>query len=114
MRCWFLDIDSSTINIAQLKRVEDWQLMVTNVLKDLHRVLRPGGYVAFEVGEIRNGTLLLEELVLPAGVEAGLIPVIVLINVQEFTKTANTWGIDNQTDGTNTNRIVVFQKKQPA
>ena len=114
MRCWFLNIDSSTINIAQLKRVEDWQLMVTNVLKDLHRVLRPGGYVAFEVGEIRNGTLLLEELVLPAGVEAGLIPVIVLINVQEFTKTANTWGIDNQTDGTNTNRIVVFQKKQPA
>ena len=114
MRCWFLNIDSSTINIAQLRRVEDWQLMVTNVMKDLHRVLRPGGYVAFEVGEIRNGTLLLEELVLPAGVEAGLIPVIVLINVQEFTKTANTWGIDNQTGGTNTNRIVVFQKKQSA
>ena len=66
MRCWFLNIDSSTINIAQLRRVEDWQLMVTNVMKDLHRVLRPGGYVAFEVGEIRNGTLLLEELVLPS------------------------------------------------
>lgn len=114
MRCWFLDIDSSAINIARLKRVEDWQLMVTSVLRDLHRVLRPGGYVAFEVGEIRNGTLLLEELVLPAGVEAGLTPVIVLVNVQEFTKTANTWGIDNQTDGTNTNRIVVFQKKQSA
>lgn len=114
MRCWFLDIDSSTINIARLKRVKDWQLMITSVLRDLRRVLRPGGYVAFEVGEIRNGTLLLEELVLPAGVEAGLIPVIVLVNVQEFTKTANTWGIDNQTGGTNTNRIVVFQKEQSA
>ena len=110
MRCWFLGIDSSTIKISQLEKPEEWQLMMTSVLNDLHRILKPGGYVAFEVGEVRNGKLLLEELILPAGVEAGLEPVIVLINVQEFTKTANAWGVDNQTKGTNTNRIVVFQK----
>jgi len=27
-----------------------------------------------------------------------------------FTKTSNIWGIDNNTCGTNTNRIVVFKK----
>ena len=113
MRCWFLGIDSFSIKIAQLKRPEEWQLMMTNVLRDLHRILKPGGYVAFEVGEVRNGTLLLEELILPAGVEAELEPVIIMVNVQEFTKTANAWGVDNRTKGTNTNRIVVFQKEEP-
>jgi hypothetical protein len=33
-----------------------------------------------------------------------------MINAQEFTKTANAWGVDNQKKGTNTNRIVVFQR----
>jgi hypothetical protein len=54
--------------------------------------------------------LLLEELVLEAGVAAGLEPVIIMINDQEFTKTSNAWGVDNQTKGTNSNRIVVFRR----
>ena len=84
---------------------------MAGVFIDLHRIVRPGGYVAFEVGEIRNGKLLLEELALPAAVEAGFEPVIIMINDQAFTKTANAWGVNNQKKGTNTNRIVVFQKE---
>jgi len=110
LRCWFIGIDSSTIEISQLKKIQDWQNAMTEVLMDLHRIVKPGGYVAFEVGEVRNGTVLLEEFVVPAGVKAGLEPVIVMINAQDFTKTANAWGVNNQTQGTNTNRIVVFQK----
>ena len=44
------------------------------------------------------------------GVDAGFEPVLVLINVQEFTKTANCWGVNNNNKGTNTNRVVVFRK----
>jgi hypothetical protein len=29
---------------------------------------------------------------------------------QDFTKTSHCWGIENNKAGTNTNRIVVFQK----
>ena len=112
LRCWFLGIDSSAIKISQLKQPDQWQAMMTEVLRDLHRILKPGGFIAFEVGEVRSGKLLLEELVLPAGVKAGLEPIIVMINVQEFTKTANAWGIHNRTKGTNTNRIVVFQSPE--
>ena len=36
----------------------------------------------------------------------------VMINDQKFTKTANCWGVDNNTKGTNTNRIVVFRKRR--
>jgi hypothetical protein len=34
----------------------------------------------------------------------------VVINAQQFTKTANCWGVENNAKGTNTNRIVVFRK----
>ncbi len=109
LRCWFIDVDSSEIEISQLKNIEDWEKTMTAVLKDLRRIIKPEGYIAFEVGEIRNGTILLEENVLRCGVLAGLEPLIILINAQEFTKTANAWGVDNKSKGTNTNRIVVFR-----
>ena len=111
LRCWFLGLDASTIKISQLKNAELWQKKMVEVMRDLKRIVEPGGFVAFEVGEItyKGKELLLEELVVPAGVEAGLEPIIIMINVQEFTKTANTWGVDNKSKGTNTNRIVVFR-----
>ena len=83
---------------------------MTSTLKDLHRIVRPGEYVSVEVGEVRNARLLLEEPILPASIPVGFEPVIIMINVQEFTKTANTWDVNNHSKGTNTNRIVVFQK----
>ena len=110
MRCWFLGIDSTQVNITQTSNPAEWQTFMTSTLKDLHRIVLPGGYVAVEVGEVRNASLLLEELILPAGITVGFEPVIIMINVQEFTKTANTWGVNNHSKGTNTNRIVLFQK----
>ena len=103
-------IDPAAIKIWQLRREADWQERMTGVLTELKRVLKPGGHVAFEVGEVKGGKLPLEKLVVPAGIAAGLRPELVMINDQEFTKTSNCWGVDNQSKGTNTNRIVVFQK----
>lgn len=110
LRCWFLGIDPASVKFTVPKKLSDWQAVMTQVFHELHRVLRPGGHVAFEVGEIRGGALRLEEAVLPCGLDAGLVPLLVLINDQKFTKTANCWGVDNQAKGTNTNRIVVFRK----
>jgi hypothetical protein len=113
LRCWFCGIDPTAVPLTILRRLEDWQSAMTSVFKELERVLKPGGHVAFEVGEIRGGTLRLEEAVIPCGVAAGLMPRLVLINDQDFTKTANCWGVNNGTKGTNTNRIVLFQKPGP-
>lgn len=108
LRCWFNGIDPEEVEIWHFKKPKEWQDAMHEVFKELKRLLRPGGFVAFEVGEVRNGSILLEDLVVPAGQAAGLNPVAVLINDQKFTKTSNCWGVDNLTKGTNTNRIVLF------
>ena len=110
LRCWFLGLDAQSIKITVPKKLDQWTEAMTGVFHELNRILRPGGHVAFEVGEVRKGTVRLEEAVIPCGMAAGLTPRLVLINDQEFTKTANCWGVDNNGKGTNTNRIVLFRK----
>ena len=110
LRCWFCGIDPAGVPITMARKVEQWQREMTKVFLELERVLKPGGHIAFEVGEVRHGKIKLEEAVIPCGIEAGLTPLLVLINDQKFTKTANVWGVDNTTKGTNTNRVVVFKK----
>ena len=111
LRCWFLDINPSAVQLTVPKKLAAWQQAMTEVFHELHRILRPGGHIAFEVGEVLGGTVKLEEAVLPCGVAAGLSPLLILINDQKFTKTANCWGVDNNFKGTNTNRVVVFRKE---
>ena len=110
LRCWFNDIDPTTVPIWQIRKSEEWQLKMTKVFHELRRVLVPGGFIAFEVGEVRRGKLLLETLVVPAAINANLEPLLIIINDQRFTKTANCWGVSNLKKGTNTNRIILIQK----
>lgn len=113
LRCWFIGVDPASVSLTVPGKLESWQKAMTSVFVELFRVLRPGGHVAFEVGEVRGGKIKLEEAALPCGVAAGFAPVLVLINDQKFTKTANCWGVDNHFKGTNTNRVVLFRKPAP-
>jgi hypothetical protein len=81
------------------------------VFRELARVLIQGGWIAFEVGEVRGGKVRLEEVVVQAVQGLPLIPQAIVINDQHFTKTAHIWGVSNRVKGTNTNRIVLMQKR---
>ena len=111
LRCWFAGIDPETVAIDMHRTEEAWTAMVHRVLAEQARILRPGGYVAFEVGEVRNGKVLLERLVWKAAEGLPFNRLGVMVNDQEFTKTANCWGVDNGAKGTNTNRIVLLQRQ---
>lgn len=110
LRCWFCGIDASSVAITMAKRLDDWRAAMTAVFAELARVVRPGGHVAFEVGEVRGGRIRLEQTVVPAAATVGFEPELVLINAQSFTKTANCWGVSNNQKGTNTNRIVLLRR----
>ena len=110
LRCWFIGIDADQAPIAMYRRVEDWTAFIARVLAELSRAVRPGGHIAFEVGEVRGGKVQLETAVLTAMAGLPLEPLAVLVNAQAFTKTANCWGVSNNAKGTNTNRIVLARR----
>jgi hypothetical protein len=110
LRCWFAGIDARSVPIARHASPAAWQAMMRAVLAEIARVLRSGGHLAFEVGEVRNGTVLLERLVWEAAVGLPLERLFVMVNRQDFTKTANCWGVANNRRGTNSNRIVLMRR----
>ncbi|HXV09579.1 MAG TPA: DNA methyltransferase [Burkholderiales bacterium] len=112
LRCWFNGLDAEAIGerITMARTPEEWAASMSRVFGELYRLTAPGGWVAFEVGEVRRGAIRLDEIVVPVGINAGFDCGAVLINAQRFTKTANIWGVENNRLGTNSNRIVLFRK----
>ena len=114
LRCWFNNINAKKISkkLTITRRLNDWKKAMGQVFTELYRITKNSGYVAFEVGEVRKGKVRLDEHIVPLGIGAGFQPLGILINLQNFTKTANIWGVNNNTLGTNTNRIVIFKKNK--
>jgi len=112
LRCWFNGLDEKAIgeDITMARTLDEWNGVMGSVFQELYRVTRNGGFVAFEVGEVRKGTIRLDEHVIPLGIHAGFECIGAVINQQLFTKTSNIWGVNNMASGTNTNRIVIFYK----
>ena len=112
LRCWFNNLDTDKIekNITMTKDIADWARIMKDVFKELFRVTKNGGWGAFEVGEVRNGKIKLDEEIIPLGVSAGFKCVGIMVNKQVFTKTSNIWGVSNNKKGTNSNRIVLLTK----
>ncbi len=112
LRCWFNNIDIKKLakKITMSKNLDDWSSKMETVFKELYRVLKKDGMVAFEVGEIKNGEIKLEDAVTPIAEKNGFKIIEIMINSQNFTKTSNIWGVSNNERGTNTNRIVLMKK----
>ncbi|MFC2017777.1 DNA methyltransferase [Chloroflexota bacterium] len=113
LRYWFNSIDAGEIagKIVMARTLADWSNFIGEVFQELYRITKRGGWVVFEVGEIKGGKINLDEYVVPLGLEAGFDCKGIIINEQDFTKTSNIWGIRNNRRGTNTNRIVLFKKE---
>jgi len=111
---WFLDIDLEAMrrDIFRTTDLEKWERFMLDSMREMRRVLRPGGACVIEVGEVyyRGAWLNLDEVIAALAPEAGFRVEEVLIHVQTFTKLANTFNVRNNTDGTNTHRLVTLRK----
>ncbi|MGI8467954.1 MAG: DNA methyltransferase [Pyrinomonadaceae bacterium] len=112
LRMWFADVEMEEKACWQIRNLIDWLGKMKSAFEEFHRVLKSSGVMAFEVGEIRKGNLLLENEIVEIAMQRGFAAECILINSQNFTKTANCWGVKNNQAGTNTNRIVVLTKTE--
>ncbi len=114
LRCWFNNINTDKMaeKITMSDDTDEWTDVMERVFRELYRITKDDGWVAFEVGEVKNGKIKLDEYIVPVGIKAGFECIGILVNMQEFTKTSNIWGVDNMDSGTNTNRIVLFRKNR--
>jgi hypothetical protein len=111
LRCWFAGIDPASVPIDCHPTIPSWEAFIRRCWTEFARIVRPGGFVAFEVGEVRGGSVLLERHV-AAAIDGLPFDVLgVMVNQQAFTKTANCWGVNNNRGGTNSNRIVMAQRR---
>ena len=60
LRCWFAGIDAGRVADRAHRTSAAWQASCAAPSTSSRASLRPGGYVAFEVGEVRGGRVLLE------------------------------------------------------
>ena len=110
LRLWFADLKTEAMACDVHASLERWRSFVRDTFVEFARVVRSGGHVAFEVGEVRGGSVLLEEEVMDAVAGLPFMHAKTFINQQSFTKTANCWGVKNNERGTNSNRIAVFER----
>ncbi|TGJ99573.1 site-specific DNA-methyltransferase [Leptospira semungkisensis] len=112
LRYWFLDIQLEKDQKPSIfATLAGWCEFIQGTLSELSRVVKPGGVVVMEVGEVRKGKTVfnLDEYVIRCAENTGLVWENTYINDQKFTKLANCWNVSNNEKGTNSNRCVVFR-----
>ena len=110
LRAWFCGHDLESLDLWQTRDLEQWRAWMQRAFGEWHRVLKAGGALCFEVGEIAARRVQLEIEALSIGDSAGFEAQCIVINTQNFTKTAHLWGVTNGARGTNSNRVVVLRK----
>jgi hypothetical protein len=99
LRCWFAGVDSSAATVVWIRGEHAWTTMVRRVFAEKDRAMRPGGWIAFEVGKVRDGGATVRAPGMEGSGRAGVRPAGVLVNRQDFTNTANCWGVSNGARG---------------
>jgi hypothetical protein len=112
LRCWFNGIDAQEIwkHITTSKTIDDWCSFMEKCFHEFFRIMKKWWKIAFEVWEVKHGTINLDEYIVLIWINAWFICEGIMVNNQEFTKTANIRWVSNNNKWTNTNRIVLFSK----
>lgn len=112
LRRWFLRCGGSSV--PSFSSIPEWRDAMTQALRSIAQCLKRNGVIAWEVGEVRKGSIDLEHASAEAAKAAGLVPRALLLHEARFTKTAHAaLGVENNTAGTNTQRVLLLTKEKP-
>jgi hypothetical protein len=115
---WFAGIDPLPFasNMFVCSSLQDWSTFISDVMREMLRVLKPRAYAVIEVGEIDTsaGVVYLDEVVADQARHVNLsdkklVVDQVLVNQQQFSKISNSYNLENSTTGCSTNRLVVLK-----
>lgn len=110
IRAWFAGVSLDNVAFAHHRSLTDWSAMIRRTLIEQIRIVKPGGYIAIEVGEIRKGAVDLERFVWVAAEGLPCRRICVVVNQQTFTKSAQATNATKGVIGTNSNRIVILKR----
>jgi DNA modification methylase len=114
LKNWFLNfpIHSEENGPSVFSSTLDYRKFIKNSIQECSRVLKPGGRMVVEVGDVwfRGGQINLDEWIVEEATGTSLFWEKSLIQTQKFTKLSNCWNVTNNEKGTNSNRCVVFKK----
>jgi hypothetical protein len=116
---WFLEYDVGELRqkLVQTSSITIWWDFMAEVLYELGRVLKPGAYCVIEAGDVScrgskiNLDEVLLELVMSGGQQKLFRPKLVLVHRQRFSKISHCFQVTNNQKGTNTQRLLVLEKK---
>jgi hypothetical protein len=94
LRCWFCGHNEEVIGeqITMARTLDEWTGVMGSVFRELYRIARQDGYVAFEVGEVRKRTIRLEEHVVPLGMSVSNVDGMITTTIQNINPM-----VDNKT-----------------
>lgn len=110
LRCWFNSLDAADAakSITMSRSLEEWSAIMCGVFRELYRITKSRGFVAFEVDEVRNKKLNLDEHVVPLGVKAGFTCIGIINNTQyNLIKDAK---LRRENGETPVDTIIIFRK----
>jgi len=116
LRAWFLGVEEelNQIPLGIYSSLEEWKKFMVESIKEMIRVVKPGGRIVIEVGEVKykNQIIYLEDIISQIVAEnfSNVYVDEILINNQSFSKLSNCWRVENNKKGTNTNRCIVLKK----
>jgi len=114
LEMWFLRMEPDEMegSVVQTSEMAEWQEFILGSLREMRRVLRPGGTCVVEVGDVLHNSdeVNLDEVIVELAADADLSVQAVMVQVQEFTKLAHCFRVRNNEKGTNTNRCVVLRR----
>lgn len=112
LRFWFLGYDREKLRktLVQTGNIEEYRYFIKQSMKEMYKVLRKGKYCVMEVGDVRNGKVNLDELIVDLADETGFKVERVLINYITAPKISKAFARKKPGEGTKTNRCVIMKK----